>query len=397
MSKVEDRIEDYKRIKEIRDKGELLCIPFYKKFPMLAKSVPGIVKGIMYKITAGSGIGKTQFTKELFIITPLEYIRNNPQCNVNYKVIYFALEETEDEFIDSLMCNTLAHKFNVRIDPGMLKGYKEKYADSELLNMIEQCKPDVEFYLDHVEIVDSVYNPTGMYKLCRARSREQGTHYYTKLLGPESGITHIDHDSYDKLEKENKKEYKYSHYVPKDPNLHVVVVADHLSLLQEEWDYRSKKMLTQHQVMGKWSTEYGKRQITKHWDWTYVDVQQQEQSSEKEHFTNTGDSVQKKTEPQLNSLANNKEIQRDSYVVIAVYSPDRFKFKEYKGYNIELMRDTFRCAIVLKNRIGVPNKYIPMLFDGAVNRFNELPMPYDTEGLEKYYEISKELTGRKDI
>lgn len=397
MSKFKERLEDYKKIKNIRDKGELLCIPFYKKFPSLAKYIPGIIKSILYKITASSGIGKTQLTKELFIITPLEYIKENPNCKIKYKVIYFALEESKEEFIDSLICNILAYKFKVRIDSVMLKGYKENYINSDLIKMIEKCEEDVDFYLNHIEIIDSVYNPTGMYKLCRERSREQGTHYYTKLLGPESGVHHVNHTFYDKLDKEQRKEYKYSHYIPKDVNLHVCIVTDHLSLLQEEWDYKSKKMLTQHQVMGKWSTDYCKRQMSKHWGWTVVNVQQQEQSSEKEHFTNTGDSIKRKTEPQLNSLANNKEIQRDDYIIIGLYSPDRFKFKEYKGYNIELMRDTFRCIIILKNRLGIPNKYIPVLFDGAINRFTEIPTPDKPEELKKYYEISKQITGRKEI
>ena len=63
MGKVRERIEELKLIKELRDKGELLCIPYYKSFPKLSKFVPGIIKGIMYKITAGSGVGKTQLTR----------------------------------------------------------------------------------------------------------------------------------------------------------------------------------------------------------------------------------------------------------------------------------------------------------------------------------------------
>jgi len=43
-------------------------------------------------ITAGSGIGKTQVTKALAVREPLEYAVKN---NLNLKIFYFALEETE--------------------------------------------------------------------------------------------------------------------------------------------------------------------------------------------------------------------------------------------------------------------------------------------------------------
>ncbi len=118
------------------------------------------------------------------------------------------------------------------------------------------------------------------------------------------------------------------------------------------------------------------------------------QSGEKQHYTNTGVSVIKKTEPTLDGLANNKEIQRDDYVILALYSPDRFGFEEYDGYDIIRMRDTFRSVIIRKNRLGVPNKYVPLLFDGATNRFQELPYADERQLLNLAYEESDKLLNR---
>lgn len=161
MSKIRARIEELKLIKEIRDKGELLCIPFYHSYPKLSKFMPGVVKGIMYKVTANSGIGKTQLAKALFVMAPLNYIRANPDCKIKIKIFYFALEESEEEFIDSLICNQLAFKFKIRMDPMTLKGYREKYADDDLIAKIEECEDDCEFFMQHIEVIDSVSNPTG--------------------------------------------------------------------------------------------------------------------------------------------------------------------------------------------------------------------------------------------
>jgi replicative DNA helicase len=384
MSKVSDRIEDLKRIKAIRDKGELLCIPYYKSYPKLSKFVPGIVKSIMYKITAGSGVGKTQLTKALFVLAPLNYIKQNPKTKIKIKIFYFALEESEEEFIDNLICNQLAFKHNIRMDVMTLKGYREKYLDDELIKKIVECQEDCEFFMEHIEVIDSVSNPTGMYKYCRTYSEKVGTHYWNEV-------------EFTKTNKEGEqiitKEKIYDRYEPKDPNEHVIVITDHFSLITPEYDTKLEKRLNRHESMAKWSTHYCRGQLTKHWGWTCVGVQQQEQSGEKQHYTNSGESVISKTEPTLDGLANNKEIQRDDYVVLALYSPDRFGFEEYHGYDINRMRDTFRVIIIRKNRLGVPNKYVPLLFDGSTNQFAELPFSEETEKLKKYYEKSDKLIG----
>lgn len=382
--KVRARFNRYKQIKKIRDNGEFLCIPFLEAYPKLSQYLPGIMKGVMYKVTAGSGVGKTQLTKSMFVIAPLDFMRRHPELNLKVRILYFALEESEEEFIDSLVVNLLAMKFNIRIDVLTLRGFKNEIVSDDLLNKIQECEEDVSFYMNHIEVVDTEYNPTGMYKYCRRYSEKVGKHIWE-----EQTFTKTKKDG----QVETWKEKIYKEYIPNDPNEHVIVIGDHVSLIAEERDKKTEKMLNKHQSIAKWSTDYCRKQITKHWDWTVVNVQQQEQGSEKQQFTNSGKSIVEKTEPSLDGLANNKEIQRDDYIIISVYSPDRFNFPEYHGYDISRMRDTFRAVKILKNRLGVPNKYIHLLFDGATNRFSELPLPGD-ENLKIYYEASDDLLGR---
>ena len=382
--KVNERIKQIREVKNLRDQGHMLCIPYYKPFPRLSNFVPGIVKGIMYKVTAGSGVGKTQLTKALFVMAPLNYIRENPNSKFKLKIFYFALEENESEFIDSLICNQLAVKHKLHIDPQMLRGMRENYVDENTMKMIEDVEEDVQFFMDHIEVIDSVSNPTGMYKYCRTYSEKAGTHYWDdKVFTKKKADGTV----------ESTTEKVYREYIPNDPNEHVIVIADHISLITEEYDKNTEKYLTKHQTMAKWSTHYCRGQMTKHWGWTVVNVQQQEQSSERQHYTNTGRSVVQKTEPTLDGLANNKEIQRDDYVIISLYSPDRFGFDEYNGYDIVRMRDTYRAIKILKNRLGVPNKYVSLLFDGATNRFKEIPFSDDSKMPMVYLESDK-LLGR---
>lgn len=221
-----------------------------------------------------------------------------------------------------------------------------------------------------------------MYKYCRTYSEKVGTHYWKDVE-----FTHKDKEGVEARTIEKV----YDRYEPHDPNLHVIGIADHIGLVTPEYDPKLDKTLTRHEAMAKWSTHYCRAQMTKHWGWSWVNVQQQEESSSKQQFTNSGESIVVKTEPTLDALANNKEIQRDDYVIISLYSPDRFGFAEYHGYDIDIMRDTFRAIKILKNRLGAPNKYVPLLFDGATNRFVELPFVEEKQKLQGFYDQAERL------
>jgi replicative DNA helicase len=383
--KVESRVEDLRKIKEEKDAGKLFCIPF-QNYPKLAQSVPGIVPGMITMITAGSGVGKTQVAKALAVREPLEYAVKN---NMKLKIFYFALEESKQEFVDTMICNYVSQKSGIQIDILALQGYREKSIDAKIMLIIETYVEEMEELLGSVEVIDSVYNPTGIYKYLRNYADKNGTHHYEERVFIKNKI---DEDGKKYTVKEKVR--PYSHYVPNDPTQMTIVVVDHMSLLTPEKNKDTGNTMTQHQTMAHWSTNYALKQITKHWNWAVVNVIQQEQSGEREQFTMKGDSIQKKTEPSLAGFANNKEIQRDAKVILGVYAPDRYGFEEYHGYDIRRMRDTFRAIKVLKNRFGPPNKYHHMLFDGATNRFKELPKSSESHLLTPYYQASDKLLKR---
>tara|TARA_R110000772_G_scaffold183128_1_gene294313 strand:- start:158 stop:1369 length:1212 start_codon:yes stop_codon:yes gene_type:complete len=391
IGKVKSRVSEIRKIKEDKENGKLFCVPF-QNYPKLAQSVPGIVPGMITMITAGSGVGKTQVTKALAVREPLEYAVKH---GLKIKIFYFALEESEQEFIDTMICNYVSQKAKVEVDILTLQGYRQGSLDSKTMLVIETYIDEIEELLESVEIIDSVYNPTGIYKYCRDYADRNGTHHFEDR---EFIKNKIDKDpespTFGKkiTTKENTK--VYSHYEPNDPNQITIVIVDHMSLLTPEKNKDTGLMMNQHQTMAHWSTNYALKQVTKHWNWAVVNVIQQEQSGEKEQFTMKGESVQKKTEPSLANFANNKEIQRDAKIVLGVYSPDRYGFTEYHGYDIGRFRDCFRAIRVLKNRFGPPNKYYHFLFDGATNRFVELPKASESHLLTPYTVAADKLLKR---
>ena len=385
IGKVKQRFEQLKKIKSDKDSGQIFCIPFVN-YPKLSESVPGVVPGMIQMVTAGSGVGKTQVAKALYVREPLEYAVKH---NINLKIFYFALEESKAEFLDTMICNFISSRCNIKMDLLTLQGFREQSLDQHLMDLIDIHIDDIEALLEKVEVIDSVYNPTGIYKYCRDHADKNGDHVYEDK---EFIKTKIDDDGNFYTVKENTK--VYSHYVPKDPNAFTIVIVDHMSLLTPEKDKETGHMKNQHQTMAQWSTNYALKQVTKHWNWAVVNVIQQEQSGEREQFTNKGESIQKKTEPSLAGFANNKEIQRDAKVIIGVYSPDRYGFEDYHGYDIRRFRDCFRAIKINKNRFGPPNKYYHFLFDGATNRFKELPKADKRDEMLPFENAADNLLGR---
>jgi hypothetical protein len=198
-----------------------------------------------------------------------------------------------------------------------------------------------------------------IYKYCRDYSEKNGKHIYTNREFTEK----------DSLNNEKKWfEKVYSHYEPTNPNEYVIVITDHISLLNEE------SGLNKHQTISKWSADYCRKQLTKHWKYVVVNVQQQSAESEKQQFTMSGKSIESKLEPSLDGLADNKLTQRDALVVLGVFAPERYGIESSNGYNIKILKDKYRQLSILKNRIGKSNLKVPLYFKGESNHFEELPL-----------------------
>ena len=221
-------------------------------------------------VTASSGVGKTQVTKALYVREPLEYALKH---GVKLKIFYFALEESQQEFIDTMICNFISSRCGISMDLLTLQGFREKSLDKDKMDIIDSHIDDIEDLLGNVEIIDSVYNPTGIYKYCRDYADKNGTHVFEDR-------EFIKKKSDGSTQKVVNK--VYSKYVPNDPNAMVIVIVDHISLLTPEKRKGDGGMMNQHQTMAHWSTNYALKQVTKHWNWAVVNVIQQEQSGEQQ-------------------------------------------------------------------------------------------------------------------
>lgn len=289
-------LEAIKTNKENRDQGRFNNIPF--GLPSLDAHVPGVMKGLQYIVTASSGVGKTQLTKFLFVNQPYKFMKEHPQMNIKLKILYFALEESKEEFMLSLICNRLKDKYNIDVSTMQLKSIGVSLPN-EVLRKVEECSEYFSELEQCLEIVDTVSNPFGIYKYVRSYATKNGKHHYTKKV-----FTSTEEDG----SVSESEAVVYDRYEANDPNEIVIVITDHVSLLSTEKD---PDCSTLHGAMTKFSAEYCRKMISKHYKYCVVNVQQQAAEKEKQQFTNSGQSIEAKLEPSLDGLANNKETQRD--------------------------------------------------------------------------------------
>jgi len=361
---IKDRIKHYEKNKKLIESKAYNYVPFYG-FDKLKKYVPGVVPGVLYKVTSHMGVGKTQLAKFLFVYQTMLYAIKN---KINFKVLYFALEESKEEFLDSLFIHLSKRIHKANINRFALTGFSDTPVTADHMKAIKGVEVAMANLMSNIEIIDYIYEPSKMFKECKKYANKWG-----------------------KFEKDAAG--NDTKYIPNDPAQITLVVTDHISLLDSEFNEKMNGYMSERQAIAKWHTHYCRRVLAKQWNWAILNIQQQTLDSEKQQFTSKGTSIVNKVLPTLDGLANNKEVGRDDYVSLGLFAPARYDFEDFRGYDInnntpKSFGDRFRSIHLLKNRFGEPNKILPLYFDGRYTYFKELPLPTDP-GIGYFYKLLK--------
>ena len=378
MSELTNRIFNYlqKRRQRVLE-GEINCIPL--PFYRFKQEFPGIEQSTYYLIAAASGVGKSKLARYLFIHNPIMFLENNPDSDIQLDILYFSLEESKEKVILAEVSKYLytQHKLNLSIKQLSSVG-RYNVLSTEDLQKVQQSEEHVNNFLKRVKIFDNVRNATGIYKTVRDFALTIGTYYDkndTPLTPQEVHNVKIGvGESYKKV----------SYYKTHNPKHYVIVLIDHISLLQPETGE------TLWQSMSKMSSNYCLHIRDK---FGFIPVVVQQLAADKERIEanfSKADLVQK-LEPSLDGLGDNKTIARDVNIALGLFAPDRYKITEHNGYDITRFRDRYRSMNIMKSRDGIANKKLPLFFNGAVDFFKELPKVDELEKMRLVYEHINQL------
>lgn len=324
-------------------------------FPKLAQHIPGWIKGVYYCITAGQGIGKSKFARYAFVEHPYKYCKEN---NIPLKILYFAHEESVDFFWTTIQTNLLKEQFGVTLDYYQLKGYMEGFDPEIHQPMMDAIQPILEDMKKYILVFDHIGNPTGILKTVEKELANLGRFIKGDEFVDSQGNTG------------NYVTFQYD-----DPDQHVIVINDHIGLLDTEVN-KVRPMNTTHLAMAGWS-KYCVQELCRKYQCICVNVHQQTMSTDGFDAVKTD-----RLEPSMSKLGTNAEIGRDYRVCLGIFNPFKaeYKISTYAGHRKSVaLEDHFRTIHVLKHTHGKAEFVVPMYFYGSSNKFVELPPATDIE------------------
>lgn len=352
-------------IKEARDRifsGKINCIPI--PFPRFRAEFPGIQQKTYYLVSGAAKAGKTQITNYLFVYNTLLYAYRNPG-KVTPRIFYYNLEEDEEDITLRFMSYLLYTLYGVEVSPIDLSSIDERRPlNQDILDKIEspEFQDILKYYEEHVKFMPS-RNPTGVWKDMVSYANSHGKTIYEEY-------TYIDDFGKEQTGK------KISRYIPDDPDEYVIIITDHISLLEPE------KGGTLKGAIDKLSEYY----IILRNRYRYIPVAVQQQNIE-----SIGIDAFKvnKIRPTLAGLADSKNPGKDCTVMLGITNPHGAGKEDDLGYDIRRFKGSFRSLEVVLNRKGQSNSLCPLYFKGSVNYYKELPLPNNTIEMAKVYEFLK--------
>jgi hypothetical protein len=362
-------LAEIKKRQERAATGQLNCIPL--PFERASRGFPGTERGTYNQYIAGTGVGKSQIVRYIHIISVYDFLKNNSQLDIKWKLFYFSLEETKEKFMMSIISHYLYinHKLRVSIKDLRSVGNVGYYLPQDTLDKIEAARDHFKDLSKYVTVHDEIRHPTGFFKTVQEYLETQG------------------HWTYKDIEVGGKPKSIRDKFIHNNEQLYCMCIVDHVGLMSPE--KMEDRRLTLHETMGLWSSRYAV-ELRNKYNAIIIDVQQLNAASQEKQFTIKGTSIIEKLEPSLDGMAGNRETARNADNVFGLFAPDRYQIEEYHGYDILKMQDHFRMLITLKSRDGEANTRVPLYFDGAVNFFRELPSAKDPE-MNKVYEKVRRL------
>jgi len=355
--------------KERRLKGDVIAIPW--NLPRLSTVLPGIEQARYTLISASPKAGKTQIADFLYVFQPIEWLMANTDTDINLKIFYFSLEVSTQSKILATMCYRLYTKYNIVISPQKLSSVFNNYILDDKVESVIKSEEFQEWFRKFVSMVtyvDSARNPYAIFNVVKsyAESPENGSYTHKHIDWMEDGII-------------TKKLVK-DRYIPVRPNEYVIVIVDHISLLQPEKEH------TLHQSISKFSSEYC-LQMRDKWGYSPVVIQQQAADSSRAQFTTRGDTIIDKIKPDQEGLADNKYTARDVDLMISLFNPNRYNIKNYEDVDLTKLRDSHREFMINLNRNGISNASIQLFFLGSSSFFEELPSNMNEFDYNRYQQI----------
>ena len=309
-------------------------------------SVTGGTRRSTYTLVgANTGVGKTAFVDQSYIIVPyLLYIRNFTEFKIDCD--YFSLEISLKRKVIKWASLLLYYYHGIIVPPDDLLSMKKNILGKDVFDKVKDVYDLLDGIGDHVRIRDKRINPTGITKIVQEVHKQRGE--IKEITSSVNGITNTNRTFITKPE--------YKNYI------HLSVV-DHIGKLRLE--HEKEHLLNKKQTIDKFSSYacedrdlYGSSTIAiSQFNRDLADISRQ-------RF--------KELTPNLEDFKESGNPAEDADLVVAMFSPIRYNIERYKGYPSNVIGKKTRFGFILKNRDGDDAAFFGLKFIGEVGYFQKL-------------------------
>ena len=300
----------------------------------------GIRKAMYFVIGGLTGSGKTSFADDAFVLNPVDwYLSAKNTSKIKLRIIYRSMERSRTYKLAKWVSRRIFLDHGIIIPISVLLGWTGKMTDEQHAIFLTY-KDYITKLHEVITIIDGPENPIGIAKDLKEYALKNGE------------VVQVD--------EYNKR------YVPNDENEVTIVIIDHIGLLKQTKELKTKK-----ERIDKMSDEL--RFVRDFYGYTPVIVQQFNRDIANPTRLKNGD-----VEPQLEDFKDSSQTQDDADVVLALFDPMRYKVEDPSGYNLDKLKDEygakyFRSLRIIKNSYGEDDVRIGLGFLGQIGMFKELP------------------------
>lgn len=310
--------------------------------PKLELYMDGFLPSTSFLIGATSGAGKTTFTLHSFIYKPLmQYLTDDFYKSKDPYWIFFNLEMTPSQIYAKLLSMYIFEKYGIQLT------YKELFSrgrDTTLSDkhyeLVLHCEEFIDILDQRIIFHDGTLN-SDKYKKCVLTDLQKfGT-------------------------------FREEEYIPNNKDQVIGVIVDHMSLIRASGG-RSKK--EEMDLVSSYSV-----QLRNKFNISPINVMQFNRDS-----GNQERMKQNLMDPSVNDFKDSGAMYEDAQVVLALFSPIKYKLTSYRKYNIKELQQSYIACFLLKSRFGTSDIMVSLGFYGDCSIYKELPKVEDIVDYEKY-------------
>lgn len=349
--------------KKIKQAGGFIGVT--NPFTRLSDYIPLIAeRGHSIGILGATGSGKSRFTRWLYLYHVYKFYK---ETGYPVKVIYFPLEDSKEKVMRNVICHYMKELYNITINLQELDSKGKKELPDFILKKLELAEDFFKDFEEVVTIVDGLNQPTEIFNYCKDYAMATG-----KI------------ETY-KIDKKGQEKTQMRYVANND--VHTIVIVDNMSNIDIEEGTADER-----QAIVKFCKTYVRGRLCNFFNFTVVQVLQQDFASERQSFNQNGETLITKLEPSLAGVGDSKTITRSMHLVFGIFHPARFNIIAYppitkfntKAYRLDILGNKFRSLHILKANDVDFGQRIAFSFDAVSEIMKEMP-ELDSQELEDMY------------